>query len=286
MPKPTEQPPNNIHTLRAERDLGANLEVDLASKLEDYLLKIYSGEITAATASLNLAEVASLLQGSVQVYSRKVQYLYNLVLHALESLSHFFMIKQEQSEGTLVQAEQSGFLMKKMINFDTAVEANNSLDDSTSKDASFYSFVKPPANLVVLEGDCLDASGDGGELESYLLATNDFYRDFIPLDPCDSVAVDDFLKGDETGKVPNSSGRTALKSSLGKNLDENFNQPPMTDCSVGVNNCNVEPDLPTYGNYEDGNHGFDMDDGSGNLEDLEDDDNDGARGICNLNLDR
>uniref|UniRef100_A0A2C9U7D9 Condensin II complex subunit H2 N-terminal domain-containing protein n=1 Tax=Manihot esculenta TaxID=3983 RepID=A0A2C9U7D9_MANES len=87
MPKPTEQPPNNIHTLRAERDLGANLEVDLASKLEDYLLKIYSGEITAATASLNLAE------GSVQVYSRKVQYLYNLVLHALESLSHFFMIK-------------------------------------------------------------------------------------------------------------------------------------------------------------------------------------------------
>uniref|UniRef100_A0A2C9U6Z3 Condensin II complex subunit H2 N-terminal domain-containing protein n=1 Tax=Manihot esculenta TaxID=3983 RepID=A0A2C9U6Z3_MANES len=56
MPKPTEQPPNNIHTLRAERDLGANLEVDLASKLEDYLLKIYSGEITAATASLNLAE--------------------------------------------------------------------------------------------------------------------------------------------------------------------------------------------------------------------------------------
>uniref|UniRef100_A0A251IX81 Condensin II complex subunit H2 N-terminal domain-containing protein n=1 Tax=Manihot esculenta TaxID=3983 RepID=A0A251IX81_MANES len=56
MPKPTEQPPNNIHTLRAERDLGANLEVDLASKLEDYLLKIYSGKITAATASLNLAE--------------------------------------------------------------------------------------------------------------------------------------------------------------------------------------------------------------------------------------
>lgn len=35
-----------------------------------------------------LANVAALLvQGSVQVYSRKVEYLYNLVLHALEFIS-------------------------------------------------------------------------------------------------------------------------------------------------------------------------------------------------------
>lgn len=30
---------------------------------------------------------ALLLQGSIQVYSRKVEYLYNLVLHALEFIS-------------------------------------------------------------------------------------------------------------------------------------------------------------------------------------------------------
>lgn len=35
-----------------------------------------------------LGNVAALLvQGSVQVYSRKVEYLYNLVLHALEFIS-------------------------------------------------------------------------------------------------------------------------------------------------------------------------------------------------------
>jgi hypothetical protein len=35
-----------------------------------------------------VANVAALLlQGSVQVYSRKVEYLYNLVLHALDFLS-------------------------------------------------------------------------------------------------------------------------------------------------------------------------------------------------------
>lgn len=147
------------------------------------------------------------------------------------------------------------------------MEANNSLDASTSEDASFYPFA---ANLVVLEGDCLDTSGDGGELESYQLATYDLYRDFILLDPCDSVAVDDFLKGDETEKVPN--------------------RPLVADYSVGVNNCNVEPDLPALDdgclepeNLEDSE---DDDDNPGNLEDSEDDDdNDGAQGICNLNLD-
>jgi condensin-2 complex subunit H2 len=34
-----------------------------------------------------LSTAALLLQGSVQVYSRKVEYLYSLVLHALEFLS-------------------------------------------------------------------------------------------------------------------------------------------------------------------------------------------------------
>ncbi|XP_043808286.1 uncharacterized protein LOC110605572 [Manihot esculenta] len=83
---------------------------------------------------------------------------------------------EEQAEGTSVQAEQSGSHAvsdEENDQFwcldDVPVEANNSLDDSTSKDASFYRFVKPPANLVVLEGDCLDTSGDGGELESYLV---------------------------------------------------------------------------------------------------------------------
>lgn len=49
------------------------------------------------------------------------------------------------------------------------MEAKISLDSSTNKDTLVNHFVKPPANLVVLEGDCLDTSGDGSELESYLV---------------------------------------------------------------------------------------------------------------------
>jgi hypothetical protein len=51
-----------------------------------------------------------------------------------------------------------------------AVDEKNSLDSSTGKDVNLDQFIKPPANLVVLEGDCLDTGGDGGELESYLVS--------------------------------------------------------------------------------------------------------------------
>jgi len=50
-----------------------------------------------------------------------------------------------------------------------AVEEKNSLDGTTGKEVNLEHFIKPPANLVVLEGDCLDAGGDGGELESFLV---------------------------------------------------------------------------------------------------------------------
>lgn len=47
-------------TVQPERELQANWEVDLAKKLEDYLLKICSGQVTASESldsiSVNFAE--------------------------------------------------------------------------------------------------------------------------------------------------------------------------------------------------------------------------------------
>ncbi|PKU68114.1 Condensin-2 complex subunit H2 [Dendrobium catenatum] len=54
--------------LQLRCDLQSNWEVDLAKNLEDYLLKICSGEATSEQ-SFNFAEAALLLQGSVQVYN-------------------------------------------------------------------------------------------------------------------------------------------------------------------------------------------------------------------------
>lgn len=50
-----------------------------------------------------------------------------------------------------------------------AVETKNCLDERFSRDDALNNLVKPPANLLVLEGDCLDTSGDAGELDSYLV---------------------------------------------------------------------------------------------------------------------
>ncbi|KAK1591031.1 hypothetical protein Q3G72_001131 [Acer saccharum] len=286
-------------TVQPERELGANWEVDLAKKLEDYLIKICSGQITESQhldhSPVNFAEAALVVQGSVQVYSRKVEYLYNLVLHALDFLSE--KRQQDQSEGTSAQPEESGSRAvsdEENDQFwdldDIPVELKNSLDSSSSKDTFSNHFVKPPANLVVLEGDCLDTTGDGTELETYLLATNDLYRDFILLDPCDAVAVNDFL-GDEAGKGQSGayrgsasrksylsptrrSGGTARKSSLGKNKDANLYPSPRVDCSFEVRNSNMGPDPAANDNFEDNNHGFDVDDRSSEPMDLDDSDDD------------
>lgn len=59
------------------------------------------------------------------------------------------------------------------------MEAKNTLDDVHDKEDSVRRIPKPPANLLVLEGDCLDSSGDSGELESYLVIFASLYANFF-----------------------------------------------------------------------------------------------------------
>jgi condensin-2 complex subunit H2 len=193
--------------LQANRDPESNWEVDVAKRLEEYLFKICSGEVTGEDGahSVNFAEAALLLQGSVQVYSRKVEYMYSLVLHALEFLSQK---KQDQHENgsahgngndasTISNEEDDVFMGLD----DVPVEARISLDNNVDRDDLQRKNVRPPANLLVFEGDCLDS--EASELDSYLLATCDFYGDFLLLDPCDAPAVFEFLQGKCSGKENN-----------------------------------------------------------------------------------
>ena len=66
------------------------------------------------------------------------------------------------------------------------MEAKNSLDSATCKDAQLNHFAKPPANLIVLEGDCLDVTGDSYELESYLVPSAGKNQN-VNLDRCPPV---------------------------------------------------------------------------------------------------
>ncbi|XP_039135245.1 condensin-2 complex subunit H2 [Dioscorea cayenensis subsp. rotundata] len=263
---PSDGGGEKFHILQPGRGLESNWEVDLARNLEDYLHKICSGEISGeqdnAHHSINFAEAALLLQGSIQVYSRKVEYLYSLVLHALEFLSQKRQDPQEndfnqpggQSDVDISEQDETFWGLD-----DVPVEAKSFLDDRLNKD-ELNQFVRPPANLLVLEGDCLDASGDAGELETYLLATCSFYGDFLLLDPCDAGAVNSFLNADPFEKentapyrgssvrsksphsfYPSSTGKSkgaAHLSSPSNDQDAKLNQVPVNSCNFEINNDN------------------------------------------------
>jgi len=71
------------------RDLSLNWDIDIAEELGDYLEELDHLQITLDTghSNLNFAEAALLIQGSAAVYSKKVEYLHQLVLNALELIT-------------------------------------------------------------------------------------------------------------------------------------------------------------------------------------------------------
>ncbi|CAM0906070.1 unnamed protein product [Alopecurus aequalis] len=207
--------------LQANRDPESNWEVDVAKSLEEYLLKICSGEISGEDGAhnFNFAEAALLLQGSVQVYSRKVEYLYSLVLHALEFLSQNKQDQQEKGSAETNENDPSTTVNKEDDMFvgldDVPVESRTTLDNNLDQDDLRRKIVRPPANLLVFEGDCVDS--EASELDSYLLATCGFYGDFLLLDPCDAPAVFDFLQGKKSGKEDNLAHRGGSAPSKTRN---------------------------------------------------------------------
>jgi condensin-2 complex subunit H2 len=71
------------------KDLAANWDIDVAESLSDYLEELESLRITldGGETQLNFAEAALLIQGSTTIYSRKVEYLHQLVLKSLEFIT-------------------------------------------------------------------------------------------------------------------------------------------------------------------------------------------------------
>jgi condensin-2 complex subunit H2 len=79
------------------RDLALNWNVDIANDLEQYLNELELIEISfdGGATTLNFAEAALLIQGSTCVYSRKVEYLYQLVFKVLDIIAD----RQRKSDG-------------------------------------------------------------------------------------------------------------------------------------------------------------------------------------------
>ncbi|KAK3881779.1 hypothetical protein Pcinc_013809 [Petrolisthes cinctipes] len=71
------------------RDLTKNWEVDIAKYLEEYLEELSEVQITfnGGETVMNFAQAAMLIQGSATVYSKKVEFLWQMVLQMLDLLS-------------------------------------------------------------------------------------------------------------------------------------------------------------------------------------------------------
>jgi condensin-2 complex subunit H2 len=87
MAKPTEDS-RFAYLLQPIRDLAENWSIDIAKELALYLgeLEQITFSFDGGHTSLNFTEAALLIQGSTCIYSKKVEYLYNLVLRTLDQV--------------------------------------------------------------------------------------------------------------------------------------------------------------------------------------------------------
>jgi condensin-2 complex subunit H2 len=125
--------------------------------------------------------------------------------------------------------------------FKLPVEARITLVNNVDRDDLQRKVVRPPANLLVFEGDCLDS--EASELDSYMvnfvshllqlqpancdsdlvaisvlqLSTCNFFGHFLLLDPCDAPAVFDYLQGKKGNEnsVAHRGSRTRSKNRTG-----------------------------------------------------------------------
>ena len=77
------------HLLKPIRELADNWSLNIASYLENYLEEIesFNVSIDGGKTTLNFAEAALLIQGSACIYSKKVEYLHDLVSKTLSFIS-------------------------------------------------------------------------------------------------------------------------------------------------------------------------------------------------------
>lgn len=72
------------------KDLAMNWDIDVAENLNEYLEELEHIRISldGGHTQLNFAEAALLIQGSTAIYSKKVEYLHQLVLKSLEYITN------------------------------------------------------------------------------------------------------------------------------------------------------------------------------------------------------
>ncbi|XP_076303991.1 chromosome associated protein H2 isoform X1 [Tachypleus tridentatus] len=150
------------HLLNPIRDLTKNWEIDIAAYLEEYLAELEGLTLTFndGITTLNFAQAALLIQGSTCVYSKKVEYLYNLVFQMLELLSskkkllHQGSVDEQGKDKDVTFGNQSSdvdFLslddLKEQKNLDLVEDISN----GNKKKSGIKFLPRTPTSLIPLE---------------------------------------------------------------------------------------------------------------------------------------
>ena len=105
------------------RDLAANWDIDIADSLTEYLDELENLRITIdgqnGANSVNFATAALLIQGSTAVYSKKVEYLHQLVLQALELITTQKAGTNSTNANSKQKISQSSILEEERLLFGT-----------------------------------------------------------------------------------------------------------------------------------------------------------------------
>ncbi|KAK7896739.1 hypothetical protein WMY93_022064 [Mugilogobius chulae] len=139
------------HLLQPIRELTKNWDVDIASELNDYLEELDEMCITFddGEIKLNFAEAALLIQGSVCIYSRKVELLHNLVYRTLEYINE----KNKKKNKQVAESEENN--AEEVHNHDdndaefTDIEINPSNYNQTSDFSSAVNDIPLPPECLI-----------------------------------------------------------------------------------------------------------------------------------------
>lgn len=148
------------YLLNPIRDLAKNWEIDIAAYLEKYLAELESVAITFndGTTTINFAQAALLIQGSTCVYSKKVEYLYNLVFQMLDLLSSKRKNQQQKNDvendkegNTFLEMEENHFLSLDDIKEQKHLEMNENVNFINKRKSCIQLLPCLPTSLIPLE---------------------------------------------------------------------------------------------------------------------------------------
>eukprot|EP00736_Rhodelphis_marinus_P009581 Rmarinus@m.8414 len=197
------------HLLAPIRDLAQNWSIDIAAELEDYLHELDKLTFTfdGGVTNLNFAEAALLLQGSACVYSRKVEYLYDLICRALEMVMGKKADKPKNSQRTGAGAgageddEENFFFEEAFLPLDDDALAQLAAPggpaslalkaDTRASNKQDLLLVRPPVSLQTLEEDMIRLEGTETECRMQNCALHP--SGALLLDPQDRLSLDGAL---------------------------------------------------------------------------------------------